>query len=169
MIISGGQTGVDQAALEFALNNSVYCSGWCPAGRRSEVGKIPVKYPLIELKSRFYPPRTRRNIESSDATLIIYSEKIDGGTKLTLKHANKKRKPVLCLQYKSTSVDLLLDWLEKIKPAILNVAGPRFSACPHLFEFTIELLSNTLEADTDSEKPDWPPKRAINLKFENLE
>ena len=50
-IVSGGQTGVDIAALDVALELKITCGGWCPRGRISEVGRIPDKYPLKETKS----------------------------------------------------------------------------------------------------------------------
>ena len=73
-IISGGQTGVDQGALDFALDVCFECGGYCPKGRKSEMGTIPFKYPVIENDSEKYIERTRKNILASDGTLIIKDE-----------------------------------------------------------------------------------------------
>ncbi len=71
-IISGGQSGVDRAALDFCLENNIPCGGWCPKGRMAEDGRISDKYPLIETESEDYAERTRLNVENSDGTLIIF-------------------------------------------------------------------------------------------------
>ena len=70
-IISGGQTGVDRAALDVALDAGLPCGGWCPRGRRAEDGPIVAQYPLMETDSPDYQMRTRRNVEDADATLIL--------------------------------------------------------------------------------------------------
>ena len=82
-IVSGGQTGVDQAALDVAITNGLDHGGWCPAGRRSEDGVIPLQYRLTETETSDYAIRTRRNVVESDGTLILFQAKISGGTQLT--------------------------------------------------------------------------------------
>jgi len=61
-IISGGQSGVDRAALDVAMEVGIPCGGWCPKGRRAEDGRIPAHYPLQEASSKEYPLRTRLNL-----------------------------------------------------------------------------------------------------------
>ena len=85
----GGQTGADRGALDAALARRFPCGGYCPSGRRAEDGSIPVGYPLEELPTRWYQNRTRRNVETSDGTLILSSEPLTGGTRLTADHAEK--------------------------------------------------------------------------------
>ena len=57
-IVSGGQTGVDRAALAVALELGIPCGGWCPRGRLAEDGPIPPRYPLVETPRKAYPQRT---------------------------------------------------------------------------------------------------------------
>src|SRR5436305_1193025 len=83
-IFSGGQTGVDRAALDVALELGIPCSGWCPRGRRAEDGTIPPRYPLQETRSLAYPVRTRWNVRDSDGTLILTRGRPDRGTALTI-------------------------------------------------------------------------------------
>jgi len=92
-IISGGQTGVDRAALDFCLENDISCGGWCPKGRLAEDGCIAEKYLLIETETKDYAERTLLNVENSDGTLIIYKNEMDGGSELTLEFVKEKKKP----------------------------------------------------------------------------
>src|SRR5262245_50786528 len=88
-IVSGGQTGADRAALDVALELGLPCGGWCPRGRLAEDGPIASKYPLQETQSRDYPPRTKRNVQDSDGTLILTWGNPDRGTILTAKLAQE--------------------------------------------------------------------------------
>ena len=72
-IISGGQIGVDRAALDWAIAHNIQHGGWCPTGRRAEDGIIPERYRLREAPGRNYQQRTKWNVRDSDATLIVTS------------------------------------------------------------------------------------------------
>jgi len=136
-IISGGQTGVDQGALDAALDIKVDCGGWCPKGRKSEMGIIQAKYPLVEDSSSAYPSRTRKNILDSDGTLIISSSSIlIGGSKLTKRIAQEIGKPIYV-----TNIDFIIsdvhrvcadvaNWIMQNSIKVLNVAGSRESNRP---------------------------------------
>ncbi len=140
-IVSGGQTGVDRAALDFALQHGISCGGWCPVGRRAEDGVIPACYPLQETEERRYDVRTAANIMDSDGTLIISPEPLLGGTKLTRDLAVKQGKPLLILSPNGLfTVDLIEPWLKVHKIHVLNVAGPRESTCPGISRQTGKLL-----------------------------
>jgi predicted Rossmann fold nucleotide-binding protein DprA/Smf involved in DNA uptake len=93
-IVSGGQTGVDRAALDIALALGIPCGGWCPRGRGAEDGVIPARYPLQETCSHDYAERTRRNVIDSDGTLILAIGALHGGTLLTAQLAEKAASPV---------------------------------------------------------------------------
>ena len=95
-IVSGGQSGADIAALDWALANGVPHGGWCPKGRKSEDGLIDARYQLIETPESKYLQRTEWNVRDSDATLIFtLSPKLDGGSKKTADFAIKLGKPYL--------------------------------------------------------------------------
>ena len=130
MVVSGGQTGVDRAALDVALECGIQVSGYCPRGRKAEDGKIPKKYPLLETDSEDYETRTERNVEISDATLILNVGQLTGGTAATVGFAKKHGKPVLTVQLErelpGTSMECR-HWLKQNNIRILNVAGPRAS------------------------------------------
>jgi hypothetical protein len=125
-IVSGGQTGVDRAALDVALELDIPCSGWCPKGRRAENGPIPERYPLEETPLPFYPQRTEWNIRDSDGTLVLTMGKPDGGTALTIALARRFKKPCLVIDLKkSPEFNAVRNWIQTNQLQILNVAGPR--------------------------------------------
>ena len=127
-IISGGQTGVDRAALDVALALKIPCGGWCPNGRLAEDGPLDPKYPLKETPDSTYSQRTKWNVRDSDGTLILYRNDLSGGTSLTVKLATQYRKPHLILDLSQhPSPTTFLRWSQKNPIEILNVAGPRES------------------------------------------
>lgn len=144
--VSGGQTGVDRAALDAARRLRLSQGGWCPRGRRAEDGPIPSWYPLRETPSRSYDQRTRWNVRDSDGTLIINRGPLDGGTLLTFALARKTfAKPVYVQQ-----VERRLDrrrfrvWLRRKRIRILNVAGPRESKRPGIYKQAAEVILGLL-------------------------
>ena len=121
------------------------CGGWCPKGRRAEDGQIPGCYPLTECRSRDYARRTALNVEQSDGTLIITSGELTGGTALTHSVAARRGRPVLVVdpqdQADSNRVEA---WVEKHRIRILNIAGPRQSQQPGIYESATEFLKAVL-------------------------
>lgn len=133
-LISGGQTGVDRAALDVAIQLGIPHGGWCPKGRRAEDGRIPDRYQLSELGSPRFADRTRRNVLDSDATLILAWGPLTRGTKLTRQHAEELGRPLWVVPLElGQSTDDTIAWLSRIKPRRLNVAGPRGSAHAELY------------------------------------
>ena len=127
-IISGGQTGVDRAALDTAIALQISHGGWCPAGRMAEDGRIHERYRLVETDSSEYVDRTRKNVEDSDGTLILNREELEGGTALTLVFANDLNKPVMLVDLDNPpELHKIGNWLASNKIKQFNVAGPRES------------------------------------------
>ena len=98
-IISGGQTGADQAGLDVAIELSIPHGGWIPKGRKTENGILPAKYKLTEMNSTSYPKRTEKNVLDSDGTVIFTTGSLTGGSALTRKFANKHNRPVLRINF----------------------------------------------------------------------
>jgi hypothetical protein len=148
-VVSGGQSGVDRAALDAALESGVAAGGWCPKGRLAEDGRIPERYPLKETLTAEYSERTELNVRDSDATLILHRGPLKGGTALTLQLASQWKRPALCIDLEeSTQLDRqrVQDWLAEHRIAVLNVAGPRESGSPGIYrdarQFLIEAFQN---------------------------
>jgi hypothetical protein len=145
VIVSGGQAGVDRAALDLALNHGLPCHGWCPAGRQAEDGRIPDKYPLRETPSRDPGERTSWNVRDTDGTLVIHDGHLDEGTAFTVSTCMIQDKPVIEVdlsgQYDSGKVR---EWIIRNNIKVLNVAGPRQSSAINIYEqaymFLVRLL-----------------------------
>jgi hypothetical protein len=130
-IVSGGQTGVDRAALDVALAAGIPCGGWCPRGRLAEDGTIPLRYPLEETPRADYAERTEWNVRDSDATLILAAGPLTGGTALTRKLAARLGRPCLVVDLRSApDAGLVRSWLDREAVRVLNIAGPRESTAP---------------------------------------
>lgn len=140
-IVSGAQTGVDRAALDVALALGYPCGGWVPKGRRAEDGRIPASYPMRETGGRGYPERTLLNVRDSDATLILTSGKLTGGTALTLEYALNLGRPHRVVDLlDGASPEQVKEWIEEKEVVVLNVAGPRETSSPGIYEQASDFL-----------------------------
>lgn len=133
-IVSGGQTGVDRAALDVAAELGLEHGGWCPRGRRAEDGRIPARYALRETEDARYAVRTERNVLDSDATLVLNEGPLAGGTALTVEFARRHGRPHFVVDLSEPDPGALRGWLEEVRPRVLNVAGPRESKRPGVGE-----------------------------------
>ena len=119
---------MDRGALEASLDMGIEHGGWCPKGRRSEDGQVPNIYNLVETSSKEYPPRTKMNVESSDATLIITKGVSGRGTQLTIRYCKAYNKPYMVVDLLDNLDHLpIILWLENNDVKCLNVAGSRES------------------------------------------
>lgn len=141
-IVSGGQTGADRAALDWAMSRGVPHGGWCPKGRRAEDGPIPARYCLQETEAANYLVRTEQNIVDSDGTVIFTLKAVlSGGSKRTAQFARKHGKPLLHLHPEiERPADSLAGFVEAQQIEVLNVAGPRLSGESKIAEFVIAVL-----------------------------
>ena len=152
-IISGGQTGVDRAALDVALKHGIDCGGWCPAGRLDEFGRIPDRYPVKELEQGSFAERTLQNVKDSEGTVIIYFEELGGGTEYTLNCCIELAKPHRSIDAAEISekdaATMIVDLVREHNISTLNVAGPRKSEWLGGYDYTfraVEILVTRIAA-----------------------
>ena len=146
-IISGAQTGADRAALDAALACGIETGGWVPKGRKAEDGVVPDRYPnLRETPAEAYETRTRWNVRDADATLILSHGPLTGGSKFTEAIARETGQPVLhvdlALLSRDEAVASIRAWLAPLAGRTLNVAGPRASNDPAIYEETRDIITD---------------------------
>ena len=191
-IISGGQTGADQGALDAAIKYSFPHGGWISKGRKTEDGILPYEYKLKELKSGAYPNYTERNVINSDGTLIVSHGKLKGGSALPKKLAKKYNRYCLHIDLNETpafiAASKINSWIIEHNIEILNVTGLRASKDPKIYEDTMYVIEGVIllwlvKAKTGSlltdhdideylEKLPVPPKtvdEAVDRLIENLD
>jgi hypothetical protein len=144
-IVSGGQTGVDRAAFDFALENRIEIGGFVPRNRLAEDGEIPAKYPnLCETDTEDYTERTELNVKNSDATLIFSHGELIGGSRMTKQFAERHEKPFRHIDFSKLTlvqaVEVTRVWLASIDCEILNIAGSRASEDAKIYGKTREFL-----------------------------
>jgi hypothetical protein len=166
-VVSGGQTGVDRAALDAAMRVGLPCGGWCPRGRRAEDGTIDPRYPLEETPSEDYSQRTEWNVRDSDGTLVLTRGEPTGGTAFTIGVARRLGKPLLVLDLPSgPDVAEVVAWAAGAGVVTLNVAGPRESLQAgigreaRLFLERVLALTSTRGPGPSGSGPGSPPAAA---------
>jgi len=147
-IISGGQTGADRAALDYAICSGITHGGWCPRGRRSQDGRIPDRYQLTETDVRDYSVRTEKNVLDSSGTLL-FQMVLSGGTRLTREFCRRHCKPCLTIDVDEARENLagtaakIGQWLLEERIEVLNVAGHREEMCPGIADLVFNALTLT--------------------------
>lgn len=155
-IISGGQTGVDRAALDAAIALGFPYGGLIPKGRISENGPIPTSYNQLEEAEKLaYIYRTEQNVIRSDATLILGYLPINGGTQATNEFCHQYKKPHTFINLKDSMLEntkKIIEWLKITKPKTLNIAGPRESKHLGIYKKSHKLLESVLKEILKLEK-----------------
>ena len=150
-IISGGQSGVDRAALDVAIKLEIPHGGWIPQGRLTEDGPLPSKYQLTETDSSSYAERTEKNVVDADGTLIISRGPLTGGSEYTRKMAVEHNRIWLHIDLNQISAFqaavAIKDWILKNSIEVLNVAGPRASLDPKIYRESLKILESVYYLD----------------------
>lgn len=144
-VISGGQTGVDQAALRAAKDVGLPTGGYAPKGYKTEVGLsywLKEAYGIVETDVEHYWYRTLKNIKSSDATLILIYDQDSPGTKQTIRYCKTLKKPYKLIDLNVAFVEVyeVLEWLALHNVKTLNVAGNRASKHPNISKVSYNIL-----------------------------
>jgi Circularly permutated YpsA SLOG family len=150
-IISGGQTGADRAALDWAIGRGISHGGWCPKGRKAEDGTIDHRYNLVETPSEDYSQRTEWNVRDSDGTAVFsIRRELQGGSLLTAELASQYNKPMIHLRRedeRTNHAQELRSFIKEFGISVLNVAGPRESDEPGVYRFAARVLDQAVGGD----------------------
>lgn len=144
MLVSGGQSGADRAALDWAIEHGIRHGGWCPRGRKTEDGVLPERYLLRETPGAGYLQRTEWNVRDSDATLIFtLADRLDGGSKRTATFADSLGKPWLHVR-PGVHPKYVARFLDRHAVRTLNVAGKRASSAPGIDGLVRQVLAQAV-------------------------
>jgi Circularly permutated YpsA SLOG family len=145
-VIAGGETGVDRAALDWAIGRKIAHGGWCPRGRMAEDGRLDARYLLRETATDKVLEAAAHNALEGDATLIINTGELEDTALAARQMADQAHKPCLVLQLEGTDlaplVDMLSQWMEQGKFDVLTIAGPQESERPRIYRLTRLFLSS---------------------------
>lgn len=154
IVMSGGQTGADRAALDWAIHHQIAHGGWCPKGRLASDGPLPLHYQLRETESTGYRQRTKLNVQDSDATLIFNTGRLDGGTLQTVRFAHTMKKPYRVFQLDHSNLEEvapeIVEWLTGVRLNMLNIAGPREEKRPGVYAVVFSVLDLCLDLNRTS-------------------
>ena len=147
-VISGGQTGADRAALDWAIERQVPHNGWCPKGRKALDGPLAPKYQLKETPSEGYLQRNKWNVRDSDGTVVFtLAAEVTGGSKKTIEFATKLKQPWLHIHPGMRAPEeLLVSFIQNHGIQTLNIAGSRESKEPGIYEWVMGILRATFLA-----------------------
>ncbi|MAG98797.1 MAG: putative molybdenum carrier protein [Alphaproteobacteria bacterium] len=145
-LVSGGQTGVDRAVLDLALEAGIPCGGWCPKGRWAEDGPLDERYPLHETPLVRVVQRTLWNMRDSDATLVLAQRRPRGGSAILAAQAGINRPRLVVDPGATGSPRRVAAWLCRHQVRLLNVGGPRASEDAEIYDLARDFLVRLLLA-----------------------
>ena len=147
-IISGGQSGADQATLDVAIKFGIPHEAWIPAGWGLESGIVSGPYTFREMPTSSIPQWIKHNILYSNGTLILSHGKLTGGSAAVLQSAEPRYRPVLHVDFSGTgefaAAQLIHSWFERNEISILNVAGARAEKDPRMYDAATRVLETAL-------------------------
>ncbi len=145
-VVSGGQTGVDRAALDAAMALGIECGGWCPVGRHADDGVIPAHYPLQETADMDHTVRTENNVRDSDGTLVLYRGELQGGTAYAVLMAQHLGRPVRAVNLDEPfSAADIAAWIERARIRVIHIGGQRESNSPGIYALARERIAEILQ------------------------
>jgi hypothetical protein len=148
LVVTGGQTRTDHAAIEFAVANQIPHGTWCPRTGCFRKGEPAPSNSGREAHTAGNILQLKLNIEKSDATLLFTGTEQSSGTQKILAKVKDLHKPILVLygypdrlQQDSLS---LLKWLDSLTPERLHITGPREFNNPKIHDYVKTVLSEAV-------------------------
>lgn len=148
-IISGGQTGAEQAALDVAIKLGIEHGGWVSSRHIAEDETLLDKYQLQEMEQTNYARVTEQNVLDADATLILFQNQITGGCAISRRLAEKHKRLLLAIDLNTMAAfqaaQKVEPWITAHNIKILNVTGPKTGEGPDIYQLTLEILETALQ------------------------
>jgi hypothetical protein len=147
-IISGGQIGADQSALDVAIKYGIPHGGWIQKGRKTQSGILPPKYHLKEMSTASFKGRIEHNVIDSHGSVIITHGTLTGGADYCRKMAQKHGRPCLHIDLNTlsefTAASRLNAWIKENEIKILNVNGSRASEDSSIYKDTMDIIESAV-------------------------
>lgn len=160
-VISGGQTGADQAGLIAARRFGIPTGGWMPKGFLTRRGPAPELAREFRLREHTggYADRTEANVRLADGTLRFAATFETLGEKCTLKWLRHHRKPYLDIDRAAPPpIEEVAAWIKRHNVKVLNVTGnvepkSKRAKTSGITEFVIDYLSRVFLVLEHSPQP----------------
>ena len=170
-IVSGGQVGAEQAALDAAIKLDFPHGGWIQKGRKTKSGRLPDKYRLEEMSVPGYKDRIERNVVESDGTVAFSHGNLTGGADYSMKMAEMHGRPGLHVDL--TKIPAVMapsrinSWAIQNRIEVLNVSGSRASEDPAVFQKTRSIIEDVIllslmEAESGEKLADYDRKALLD-------
>ena len=147
-IISGGQIGADQGALDVAIKYGIPHGGWIQKGRRTQSGILPPKYHLQEMSTASFKDRIEQNVIDSHGSVVITHGTLSGGADYCIKMAQKHGRPCLHIDLSTlsefTAASRLNAWIKENDIEVLNVNGSRTSEDSNIYKDTMDIIEEAV-------------------------
>ncbi|MFC1857451.1 YpsA SLOG family protein [Thermodesulfobacteriota bacterium] len=143
-ILSGGKTGVDQAAVDIAIKLDISHSRPDMDEHKSKEGSVSHKSHLESIPPPGYANVCKQNVIIAEGTLIVARGELTGGSLYTRDLAIQHHRPWLCIDLSQTAgftaAMNINKWIQGNSIEILNVAGPQKYKEPQIYQAALKLL-----------------------------
>jgi hypothetical protein len=173
-IISGGQVGADQAALDVAIRYGIPHGGWIQKGRKTQNGILPLKYRLKEMSTASFKDRIEQNVIDSHGSVIVTHGALTGGADYCRKMAQKHGRPCLHIDLNTisefTAAARLNAWIKENNIEILNVNGSRSSEDSSIYKDTMDIIESAVLLGLVKTQPggQWTDRKKGDISEESL-
>jgi hypothetical protein len=155
-IISGGQPGVEIAALDAAVRLDIPHEGWAFQRKRAKEGAWPEQYDLKTVDLPGYHLRLEKNIFGSDGIVILTYGQLVIGTKIIKDLADKNRKPCLCIDLTECSINCAISsirkWITSHNIEAVYFTGSKPVGESIIYDETVRIIDGIFRVEKEQDK-----------------
>ncbi len=154
-IISGGQPGVERAALDAAIKLNIPHKGWTYKTRRTDEGILPDKYRVKESEGVGFSDRIEKNVLASDATAVLTHGSLTIGLKIVKDFAEKHNRPYLHVDLNENPLNsasaLIRKWMINNQLESIYFTGSKSTDSTHLHQEVIRIIEGICRMENEQE------------------
>lgn len=155
-IISGGQPGVEIAALDAAIQFDIPHAGWAYKGIKTEDGVLPEHYNVKGIDNPSFFERLEKNIIDSEGTVIVTHGQLSIGLKGVRGLAEKHKKPCLNLDLKECTTNHAISsvrkWMDNHEIEVVYFTGPKPVGTSKVYRDVILIIQGICGVEREQEK-----------------